>query len=185
MPSAVAFRYARALVDVVTGPNAAQAGPEPRAIAVQLAEFGDLLQKNRELRVLFSTPAVSTSKKKAILSELAAHLGLAPLTKNFLNVVIQHERMNWLPDITEAFTVLLDEHLGVVVAEVTTARPLPEEERQGLMAALESKTGKQVRMKLSLDPTLMGGVMARIGSTIYDGSVRGQLERLRTNLVGE
>ena len=185
MPSAVAFRYARALVEVVTTPGAAPTAPEPRQIAAQVAEFADLLQKNNELRVLFSTPAVSTAKKKAVLTDLAAELGLAPLTKNFLNVVIQHERMGWLADIAEAFTMLLDEHLGIVVAEVTTARPLAEEEQRGLTAALESKTGKQVRMRLALDPTLLGGVRARIGSTIYDGSVRGHLERLRAELMNE
>ncbi|MBI4461083.1 MAG: ATP synthase F1 subunit delta [Acidobacteria bacterium] len=185
MPSAVAFRYARALVDVVTAPQAAQAVPEPSAIASQLAEFSNVLRDNRELPVLFSTPAVSAIKKKAILSELAAGMGLAPLTKNFLMVVIEHERMNWLADITEAFRMLLDEHRGVVVADVTTARPLDQEEQKGLAEALQSKTGKQVRMNLSLDPALIGGVTARIGSTIYDGSVRGQLERLRAGLQSE
>ncbi|MBI3894963.1 MAG: ATP synthase F1 subunit delta [Acidobacteria bacterium] len=185
MPSAIALRYARALVDVVTGPAATQAGQEPRAIAAQLSEFADLLKRNGELQIIFSTPAVSTVKKQAVLSKLAADLSLAPLTKNFLNVVIQHGRMNWLLDITEAFTILLDERLGIVVAEVTTARPLADDERQGLATALESKMGKQVRIKLALDPTLIGGVTARVGSTIYDGSVRGQLERLRTDLVSE
>ena len=124
-------------------------------------------------------------KKRAVLGELAARLELEPLTKNFLNVVIHHDRMNLLGEIAASFRMLLDERFGVTVAEVTAARTLEEGEKEELARALSARTGKQVRMTFSLDPTLIGGLLARIGSTIYDGSVRGQLERLRAGLVAE
>jgi F-type H+-transporting ATPase subunit delta len=108
---------------------------------------------------------------------------LDQLTKNFLNVVIQHDRMSLIGEIAAAFRTLLDERTGVAVAEITTARPLDDTEKQELAAALKARTGKQVRMNFALDPALIGGVTARIGSTIYDGSVRGQLARLRDELL--
>lgn len=103
MPSAVSFRYARALVDTVAGPGARPADRDPQTIAVQLEEFNALLASNDELRILFSTPAVSAAKKKAILAELAPGLEMDLLTKNFLNVVIAHDRMGLLGEIAEAF----------------------------------------------------------------------------------
>jgi F-type H+-transporting ATPase subunit delta len=135
------------------------------------------------LRFLFSTPAISAEKKKTVLAELAPLLGLNPVARNFLSVVADHDRMNLLGEIREAFESLLDERMGVAVAEITTARPLEDAEKQELMAALRARTGKQVRMSCSLDPGLIGGVVARLGSTIYDGSVRGQLLRLRAVLA--
>ena len=183
MPSAVSSRYARALVDIVTGPAATEAGKDPKAVAAQLAEFRTLLAENPELRILFSTPAVPAAKKKAVLNELAPRLELDSATRNFLNVLIDNDRMIFLGEITEAFGALLDERLGVALAEITSARALDETEQKQLADALRAKTGKQVRMNFSLDRDLIGGIVARIGSTIYDGSVRGQLERIRGKLT--
>ena len=183
MPATVSLRYARALVDALTGQKAAVSPAALAVIPAQLDAFETLLRENAELRILFSTPAISTAKKSAVLAELATRLELEQLTKNFLNVVIQHDRMNLLGEITIAFRTLLDERTGVAVADITTARPLEEAEKQDLAGALASRTGRQVRMKFSLDPDLIGGVTARVGSTIYDASVRGQLDRLRADLV--
>ena len=185
MPSAVSFRYARALADTVGTPGAGGAAKDPQAIASQLAEFQALLSGSGELRILFSTPAVIADKKKAVLAELAKAMGLEPVTRNFLSVVIDHDRMGLLGEITEAFEALLNERLGIAVAEVTAARPLEEAEKQELTRALAAKTGKQIRLNFSLDAGLIGGVVARVGSTIYDGSVRGHLRRLRAELVGK
>ena len=183
MPSAVSSRYAHALVDIVTRPAATEAGKDPKAVAAQLAEFRALLAENSELRILFSTPAVTAAKKKAVLGELALLLELDAAVRNFLKVLIDNDRMILLGEITEAFDSLLDERLGVVLAEITTARALDETEQKQLADALHAKTGKQVRMNFSLDRELIGGIAARIGSTIYDGSVRGQLERIRGKLT--
>ena len=183
MPSTVSLRYARALVDALTGQRDGASPASLSAIPEQVDAFEALLNENAELRILFSTPAISTAKKRSVLSELAAKLELAPLTKNFLNVVIQHDRMNLLGEIAAAFRTLLDERTGVAVAEITTASPLDDAAKQELAGALAARTGRQVRLKFSLDPALIGGVTARVGSTIYDGSVRGQLDRLRADLL--
>lgn len=183
MPSAVAFRYARALVDVVTAPGAETAPGDPRRITAQLAQFRDLIQQNPELQILFSTPAIQVAKKKAVLAEMTPLLGLEPLAHNFLSVLLQHDRIALLGEFVEAYESLLNERLGVVVAEISSARALGETEKQELANALRARTGKQVQMNFSLDPSLIGGVVARIGSTIYDGSVQGQLERLRAELA--
>jgi F-type H+-transporting ATPase subunit delta len=180
MPSAVSFRYAIALADSLSG-----SATDPQAIASQLKEFDTFLNESHELRIVFSTPAVSPEKKKAILADLAQTTRLDAVTRSFLKVVIDHDRMPLLGEIAEAFEALLNERLGIAVAEVTAARQLDEDEKHELAEALAAKTGKKVRMNFSLDPSLIGGLVARVGSTIYDGSVRGQLGRLRAKLVGE
>ena len=183
MPSAVSFRYARALVDTVTGLPATAVSRDPRVTAQELRDFQSLLKESSELRTLFATPAIAAAKKKPVLAELAATMGLDPLTRNFLYVVIDHDRMPQLEEITEAFEALLDQRLGIAEAEIRTARPLDENEKQELAQDLRARTGKQVRMNFVLDPGLLGGIVARVGSIIYDGSVRGLLDRLRTELV--
>jgi len=112
-------------------------------------------------------------------------MNIDAVTRNFLNVVIDHDRMELLDEIVEAYESLVNERLGITTADVITARPLGEAEKQDLAGALSAKTGKTVRMNFSLDPNLIGGVVARVGSTIYDGSVRGSLERLREQLTSE
>jgi len=184
MPSAVSFRYARALVDVVTTPPAPGAG-DPRTLTSQLQDFSQLMEQNAELQILFTTPAIPLKKKLAVLSEIAPKMGLQTVAQNFLIVVLQHERFAVLSEIVEAFELLLNERLGIVVAQVSSARALAEAEKLELEKALRECTGKQVQMNFSLDPGLIGGVSAQVGSTIYDGSVRGQLDRLRAELAGQ
>lgn len=185
MTSAVSLRYARALVDALLGQRPGLPASTAEVIPNQLEAFQSLLEENAELRILFSTPAISAVKKRIVLAELASRLGWEPMTRNFLNVVIQHDRMNLLGEIAAAFRALLDERMGITVAEITTARPLEEPEKKELETALHARTGRQVRLSFLLDPELIGGVTARVGSTIYDGSVRGQLERLRAGLMAE
>jgi F-type H+-transporting ATPase subunit delta len=184
MPSAVSFRYARALVDAVMG--AAGGSPsDPHRMATQLKEFDQLLQQSDELQILFATPAVPLLKKRAVLAAIVPKMDLEPLAHNFLGVLLQNERMPLLGDMIEAFEQLLNERLGVVVAQIVSARPLENAEKQELDRALRARTGKHVQMNFSLDRSLIGGVLAQVGSTIYDGSVRGQLERLRSELAGQ
>ncbi|HWP85661.1 MAG TPA: ATP synthase F1 subunit delta [Terriglobia bacterium] len=183
MPSAVSLRYARALVEVVAPPGGPGAA-DPQALSSQLREFAELVRQNQELTILFATPAIPLPKKRAVLAELASRLGLGPVAQNFLGVVLAHDRFPLLRDIVNAFDQLLQERLGIVEAQVTSARALGEAEKEALEQALRQRTGKQVRLHFSLDPALIGGVTAQVGSTIYDGSVRGQLERLRADLAG-
>jgi F-type H+-transporting ATPase subunit delta len=184
MPSAVSFRYARALVDAVMAP-AGGSPSDPRRIPSQLKEFAQLLEQSDELQTLFATPAVPLPKKRAVLAAIVAKMDMGPLAHNFLGVLLQNERMLLLGDMIEAFEQLLNERLGVVVAQIISASPLEDAEKQELDRALRARTGKQVQMSFSLDRSLIGGVLAQVGSTIYDGSVRGQLERLRSELAGQ
>lgn len=182
MPSAVAFRYARALVDVVTAPGAVAA--DPQAITAELKQFDALLTENAELRILCATPAIATARKHAVINQIAPLAGFSPLTRNFLSVVLEHGRMGILSELIEGYETLLHERLGIAVAEVTSARALDDLEKEQIQRALRARTGKQVRVSYAQDASLIAGVVARIGSTIYDGSVRGQLDRLRAELGG-
>jgi F-type H+-transporting ATPase subunit delta len=166
MASAAANRYARALVDVVTAPGAAN----PQAVVA-------------ELRILCATPAIPVAQKSAVIDKLAPLAGLSGVARNFLKVVLDHDRMGDLTEIIEGFEALLNEKLGIAIAEITSARPLDETEKTQLAAALKARTGRQVQVTYSQDPGLIAGVVARIGSTVYDGSVRGQLDRLRSELT--
>lgn len=179
MPSAAANRYARALVDVVTAPGAA----DPRQVAGELKVFNELLSENRELRILCATPAIPVAQKTAVIDRLAPLAGLSNVTRNFLKVVLDHDRMGGLSEIIEGFESLLNERLGIAIAEITSARPLDEAEKAQMVNALKARTGRQVQVTYAQDPALIAGVVARIGSTVYDGSVRGQLERLRSELT--
>jgi F-type H+-transporting ATPase subunit delta len=153
-------------------------------LASQLQEFSQLMQQNAELRILFSTPAIPMNKKLAVLSGIAPRTGIQKVAQSFLSVVLEHERFPVLGEIVDAFELLLNERLGIVVAQISSAHALGDAEKQELEKALRVRTGKQVRMRFSIDSGLIGGVTAQVGSTIYDGSVRGQLDRLRSELAG-
>ncbi|MSO20089.1 MAG: ATP synthase F1 subunit delta [Acidobacteria bacterium] len=180
MPSAAAFRYARALVDVVTTPGAA----DPKKITAELKQFETLMSDNAELRILCATPAIASSSKHAVIDQIASAAGLSQTTRNFIKVVLDRDRISILPEVIEGFETLLNERLGIAVAEITSARALDDTEKTNLQSALKARTGRQVQVTYSQDSSLIAGVVARIGSTVYDGSVRGQLDRLRAELAG-
>jgi F-type H+-transporting ATPase subunit delta len=179
MLSVVASRYARALVDVVAAPGS---GTDPVQVLPQLRAVQDLIASSVDLRNALLSPAVSPSRKRAVMAKLVAPLGLGRATLNFLYVVIDHRRVHELSSIVEAFEALLDQHLGFVRAAVIAAQPLEQAQRARLEAEISRVAGKQAKLDFSTDPALIAGVVARIGSTVYDGSVRGQLDRLRVKL---
>jgi F-type H+-transporting ATPase subunit delta len=180
MASAVAHRYANALLDIVLGPGS----PLPPEDAVaQLAAVAALLAESQELRIALSTPAIQTSRKHAVMAKLLERLGTSELIRNFIYVVIGHRRIAILSDIRDAFELQLDERRGFVRAEVTSAVPLAAPMSAGLESRLSNLTGKRIRMRFDVDPALIGGVVARIGSTVYDGSVRGELRELGKKLA--
>ncbi|MDX2151442.1 MAG: ATP synthase F1 subunit delta [Bryobacteraceae bacterium] len=182
MSTAIASRYARALVDIALDPkNALDAG----AAATQLIAFEETLDASHELQTVLESPAVKGSKKRGVVGRIAEQLGMPQLLRNFLYVVIDHRRIAQLSDIRQSYQTLLDERMGVVRAEVTTAAPLDEGQRADAAQYLSRVAGKQVRCEFTVDPSLLGGMTARIGSTIYDGSVRGQLGSLRRRLAAE
>ncbi|HXS94766.1 MAG TPA: ATP synthase F1 subunit delta [Candidatus Limnocylindrales bacterium] len=180
--SAVSVRYANALADVVTGP----ASPlKPQDATAELRSFVATLQGSPELHNALITPAVPSARKKAVITRITDRLGMSKITRNFLYVLIDHRRIGSVPEIVESFEQVLDRRLGIEQAEVISANELTEQQRTALQAQLARLTGKQIRMRFAIDGSLIGGVMARIGSTVYDGSVRGQLEALGRRLGSE
>ncbi len=175
--STVADRYASALADVAIEQNAAA------PIRQELADFTGLLRESPELVVLLGSPAVPRAGKHAVLEALVARLGASRTLRNFLFVVLDRERVTLLQEIQQAFDVELDAREGITRASVTSARELDEVEKAQLRGALEHLSGRRVEAQYQLDPALIAGTVVRMGSTIYDGSVRTQLERLRVRMV--
>jgi F-type H+-transporting ATPase subunit delta len=180
--SAIASRYAGALVDVVT---ASASRMDPAEAVTQLRAFGSALDSSVELRHVLASPAVAPARTRQVVRRIAEQLGLVPVIRNFLLILTDHRRAAALDEIIESFELLLDERLGFARAEVQSARDMDERQRAALSAELARLTGKQVRMRFVVDPGLIGGVVARIGSTVYDGSVRGQLDTLGRKLGAE
>ena len=177
--SAVATRYAKALADVTSAPSG---GLDPQTALTQLRAFASALSASRELANALITPAVPLSRKRAVVSRIASLLGLAPIARNFLFVLIDNRRIALLDAILQTFDLIMDERLGFARAEVSSPRELTEAQRGAINAQLELSTGKRIRTRYAVDPELIGGVVARIGSTVYDGSVRGQLQSLGRRL---
>ena len=125
------------------------------------------------------------SRKRAVVARIADILKLSLIARNFLFVLIDHRRISLLGEILHSFELIVDERLGFARAEVSSPRELTESQRGAINAQLERLTGKRIRTRFAVDPALIGGVMARIGSTVYDGSVRGQLQTLGRRLSTE
>ena len=178
MLSVVATRYGRALADVVVSANI-----DGSVVLKALRQVEELIEGSAELRGALQSPAVSPARKRAVTQRIIAPMDLPEKVRNFVNVLIDHRRAKDLPSIVDAFEQLLDERLGYVAADVRSAKELTESQRSALESQLSRLSGKKARSKFSIDPALIGGVVARVGSTVYDGSVRGQLERLRTKLA--
>jgi F-type H+-transporting ATPase subunit delta len=182
MTSAVASRYARALVDVVTAPGSPL---KPEDAVAQLRAVDAIFQESLELRNAMLTPAIQNSRKRAVMAKLIEEAGGSTLIRNFTYVLIDHRRIAIIGEIREAFELQLDERLGFVRADVTSAAPLDHRLGANLESELSRLTGKRMRLRFDVDPALLGGVVARIGSTVYDGSVRGELRQLARKLAGQ
>jgi F-type H+-transporting ATPase subunit delta len=179
MSLAVASRYANALADVALGSKGAI---DPEAAVSQLRSLDALIHGSPDLKNIFLSPAVSSRDKGKVVWRLAESLGMNKLVRNFVHLVVRNRRANLLPQILSSFEKVLDERAGMAKVEVASALPLTDPARAGLESQLARYTGKRVRCNYSVDPSLIGGVVARIGSRVYDGSVRGQLEILRRRL---
>ena len=180
--SAVATRYAHALAEAVTGRASAL---RPQDAARELRAFESVFASSWELRNALVTPSVPVGRKRAVVDRLAERLKLSRISRNFLCVLVDHRRIALLAEIVRSFERVIDERMGLATASVTSACELSETERASLNRQLQRITGRQVRAEYAVDPALIGGAVARIGSTVYDGSVRGQLASLRRRLSAE
>ncbi len=180
--SAVAARYANALADVVTQGDASL---RPKDAVSELSAFEDALKASPDLREVLVTPAIPIGRKRAVIGRLADLLKLSRVTRNFLFVLMDHRRIPLVSEILAAFEQIVDERMGFARADVQSARELTGAQRAALTAQLERLTGKRIRARYAIDESLIGGAVTRIGSRIYDGSVRGQLETLERRLGAE
>jgi F-type H+-transporting ATPase subunit delta len=172
-------RYAAALADVALADNAAE------KIRGELADFLGLLREAPQLGTLLSSPAVPRAGKRAVAEALVNRMGASRTLRNFLCVVLDHRRTRLLPEIQEALDRQLDERMGIVRATVTSASELPKDEQAKLQEVLQRLTGRRVEAQYALDQALIAGTVVRIGSTIYDGSVRTRIEKMRHQLASQ
>jgi F-type H+-transporting ATPase subunit delta len=182
MSIVAASRYAKALFEICAAP---QSGLGLETALEQLRSFEALLGAAAELRHALVTPAIPGARKRAVVDRLAGQLELHPVIRKFLFVLVDRRRTPVLAEIGRAFESLIDEHLGIVRAAVQAARELSPPQRQRLEAELARVTGRAVRCDYTADPALLGGVSVQIGSTVFDGSVRGQLDALGRRLSSE
>jgi F-type H+-transporting ATPase subunit delta len=153
-------------------------------VAAQLRSFSDAVASSPELQAILASPAVPVVRKRAVVKGVSAKLELGRITQNFLLVLSDHRRAAALSQMIEAFELQLDERLGFKRAEVRSAQELTDPQKNQLATQLAALAGGQVRMRFTLEPELIGGVTARLGSKVYDGSVRGQLAGMRDKLTG-
>lgn len=174
----IARRYSSALADVIL-----QRG-EAKEVQHELQQWEELLQTNAALQEVFRNPTIALDQKRAVLNKLIDRAKPRPTTANFLKVLLQNQRLTELPEINGKLTEILDERAGMVAAIVTTARPVPDNIQRSLEQRLTTLTQKKVRLNFEQDPDLIGGLVTRIGSTVYDGSVRNQLQLFKERMAG-
>jgi F-type H+-transporting ATPase subunit delta len=178
MPSrASAARYARALFDVALKES------DPVQIERELAAFAGLMSANNELHAALTNPAVPASAKRHIADALGARLNASAPMRKLLLLLADRDRLAIVPDLLAVYRERLMEHQQVVRAEVTTAAPLTPERATQIEQQLAALTGRKVNMSTSVDPAIIGGVVTRIGSTVYDGSIATQLAKLKEKLT--
>lgn len=176
--SAFAAQYARALADVVEG-----ARLDPVKVERQVGDFAAVLAGNRELRDALLNPSLSAKQKIGVLDAVCGKLGAEPKVRNFMAVLVERGRMGALDEILQQYKRETNRRLGIAEAEVVTARKLDDGERGAMEHHVAALAGGQVRATFREDASLIGGAKIRMGSTVYDGSVRGRLERLRERLA--
>lgn len=172
--ASVASTYARAFADVVFSAHLDAA----RAIG-GLRQIAALVNESQELRRVWENPAVPADQKRKLLDAIVQRDAIERPVRNLVAVLIDHRRLPFLSRIIEQLEKELDARMGFAEAQISSARELGDAEKRALETQIEKTTGKKVRASYGLDPSLLGGALVRIGSTIYDGSVKGQLEKIK------
>lgn len=174
---ASAVRYARALLDV------ALKEADPEQVGSQLVAFADLVGRHADLREALTNPVIPVTAKERVVNDLIGRLGSTPPVSKLLLLLAQRDRFVLLPELVDAYRLRLEELRGVIRARVTAAEELTREQAAQLQDRLAAATGQTVTLTTDVDPSLIGGVIARIGSTVYDGSVATRLSRMREKLL--
>jgi F-type H+-transporting ATPase subunit delta len=171
--------YARAFADVVFDRHL-----DPAKTLKEAQELAELVAANRQLREVWAAPSISAGQKRAVLDAIVKREAISIAVRNFMAVLMDHHRVGFLSAIVKQFELELDQRMGFAEAEIASARELGRTERAALENQVQTLVGKKVRARYSREPSLLGGVVVRIGSTIYDGSVEGQLEKIRIAIGG-
>jgi len=172
--ASVASTYARAFADVVIGAHL----DADRSVA-ELRAIANLLAESSELRRIWENPAIPAEQKRRVLDVVVERDAISTQARNLVAVLIDHRRVHFLEPIIAQLEKELDARLGFAEAQITSARPLADAEKREFEAQVGKMTGKKVRAQYEQDASLLGGAVVRLGSTIYDGSVKGQLERIK------
>jgi F-type H+-transporting ATPase subunit delta len=173
------LRYANALADVALAQGAAA------SVIQQLGDFNTAYASSAELRNFLASPAVTKAEKRGVAEKISSRLGASKIVRNFLLVMIDHQRTQLLPQIFESFLTVVRERQGVAEAHIVSPSALNDTQKKEMTQALERLTGKKVEARFSLDAKLLGGALVRVGDTIYDGSLRNRLDDLRERLTAE
>ncbi|HPX55085.1 MAG TPA: F0F1 ATP synthase subunit delta [Syntrophales bacterium] len=176
--STIAKRYARAFFDIAAEENRYE------EYYVELLKFSSIVEENADLKEFLSNPIFNNEDKKEVVKTILEKISLSGIAANFLNLLADKQRIGILPDVVRCYREFMDEALKKVRVHVKTAFTLSSELSEGLMKGLEEMTGKQVEMTVEEDPSLLGGVVVKVGDTLYDGSIKSQLNNIR-NLLGE
>jgi len=174
----IAKRYARAFFDIAAEENRYE------EYYGELLKFSSIIEESGDLKDFLANPIFDNDDKKAVVKILLEKVSLSGIAANFLNLLADKQRINALPEIVQCYREMMDEALKKVRVQVKTAFPLSAELSGGLAKSLEALTGKQVEMTIEEDSSLLGGVVVKVGDTLYDGSIKSQLNNIR-NLLGE
>jgi F-type H+-transporting ATPase subunit delta len=176
--SVLSLRYAHAFAAV-----AASSRLDVAAAQQQLADFSRTLAASRELREVLMNPSIANPQKLKVLDAIAGRIGMLPQVRNFIAVIMDHQRLAELDEILTEYHAVADEESNVAEAEITSAHTLNDQDRAELESQVAKLAGGRVRATYREDATLLGGAVVRIGSTVYDGSIRAQLQQLKHKLV--
>jgi F-type H+-transporting ATPase subunit delta len=176
--SVLSLRYAHAFASV-----AASSHLDVAAAQRQLNDFSGTLAGSHELREVLMNPSIAKEQKLKVLDAISGRIGMFPQVRNFLAVIIDHQRLAELNEILAEYHAVADENSGFAEAEITSAHPLNAEDRAELEARVAKLAGGRVRATYHQDAALLGGAVVRIGSTVYDGSIRAQLQQLKQRLI--
>jgi F-type H+-transporting ATPase subunit delta len=177
--AAITSRYARAFADAVY-----EVGEPPATMITQLQELVSVVKSNQVLQRVWENPSVPAEQKRRLLDAIAARENVGKLVRNFVAVLIDHRRIGQFPAIAREVESELNARLGFAEAEISSARELSENEKHSLEGRIQAMTGRKVRAHYAVDGKLLGGAVVRLGSTIYDGSIKGQLQRMKEQLAG-
>jgi F-type H+-transporting ATPase subunit delta len=176
--SVLSLRYAHAFASV-----AASCHLDVVAAEEQLDDFSGTLAGSRELREVLMNPSIANEQKLKVLDAIAARIGMFPQVRNFIAVIMDHQRLDELDEILTEYHAVADDQTGLTEAEITSARPLNDQDRAELEAQVAKLAGGRIRTTYFQDASLLGGAVVHIGSTVYDGSIRTQLQQLKQKLV--